>query len=71
MSVRQSLVPVLIRLRRAIDQHVDAGDRDEFFDTVMTIAAAHDTHRGRGAGDAYLERVIGSLNGSLEDENED
>lgn len=71
MSARQSLVPILVQLHHAVDAHVDAGDHAEFLDTVMTIAEHHDTHKGRGAGDAYLERVIASLTGTPEDDDED
>lgn len=71
MSARQSQVPILAQLHRAVDAHVDAGDRAEFLDTVMTIATHHDTHKGRGAGDAYLERVIASLTGTSEAHDED
>lgn len=69
MPALRSLMPIVVRLRHAIDNHVDAGDRDEFLDTVMTIATHHDTHKGRGAGDAYLERVIASLTSGSEDDN--
>ncbi len=71
MSARNSLTPIWITLHRAIAAHVDAGDRDEFLDTVVTIAGQHDTHRGKGAGDVYLERVIRSLTGAIEDDTQE
>lgn len=63
----QSLRPVWLRLYQAVETHVDADDREEFLDTVVTIAGHHDTLNGKGAGDDYLERVIVSLNGTRED----
>lgn len=71
MSALRSLAPIVVRLHHAIDTHIGAGDRAEFLDTVMSIAEQHDTHKGRGAGDAYLERVIASLTGTPEDDDED
>lgn len=59
------LRPLWIDLHHAIEAHIDAPDRDEFLDTVTTIADQHDRHRGTGAGDAYLARVIRSLTGVL------
>ena len=64
----RSLTPIWIRLNQAIAAHVDAEDVDEFLDTVTMIASEHDRHRGRGAGDAYLEQVIRSLTGGTEDD---
>ena len=68
MFGRHALTPIWITLHRAIAARVDADDSDEFLDTVVTIANQHDAHAGKGAGDAYLERVIRSLTGSTEDE---
>ena len=61
------LRPIWITLSQAIDTHVDAADRAEFLDTIVTIADRHDAHEGKGAGDAYLARVIRSLTGTNED----
>lgn len=61
------LRPIWIDLYQAIEAHIDAADRVEFLDTVTTIADQHDRHRGTGAGDAYLARVINSLTGTGDD----
>lgn len=71
MSALPSLTPIWIRLDTAIRRHVDADDVEEFLDTVVTIANQHDTHQGRGAGDAYLERVINSLTGATTNDSRD
>ncbi len=68
MSASHALTPVWVTLHRAISAHVDADDRDEFLDTVVTMENQHDAHDGKGAGDAYLERVIRSLTGSTKDD---
>jgi hypothetical protein len=70
MPMSHPLRPIWLDLFKAIERHIDAGDRDEFLDTVVTIANQHDTHRGKGAGDAYIERVIRSLTG-VRDKSED
>ena len=63
--------PIRRELYQAIDAHIDADDRDEFLDTVVTIAGHHDQHHGKGAGDDYIARVIRSLTGDLDQEQED
>ena len=62
--IPHSLKPVLIRLDAAIAAHVDAEDRDDFRDTVLTTATRHDATKGRDAGDHYIAEVIRSLMGA-------
>jgi hypothetical protein len=65
---QRSLAAIWVRLEQAIRTHVADEDVEEFLDAVTTIAGQHDTHRGRGAGDAYLEQVIRSLTGGIRDD---
>jgi hypothetical protein len=62
-----ALTPIWLTLHQTIERHIDAGDRDEFLDTIVTIANQHDSLRGKGAGDAYIARVIQSLTGHSTD----
>lgn len=59
--------PIWLRLYQAIDAHVDAGDREDFLDTVVTVANRRDATEGNGAGDSYIAQVINSLTGTPED----
>jgi hypothetical protein len=58
-----SLRPIWLDLYDAVAKHVDADDHDEFLDTIVTMANLEDTHKGQGAGDTYIARVIRSLTG--------
>ena len=61
------LRPIWLALYRAVDAHVDADDREDFLDTVVTVANRRDATEGSGAGDRYIARVITSLTGTPED----
>jgi hypothetical protein len=65
-----TLTPIWITLHKAIARHIDDADREEFLDTVVTIANRDDALKGAGAGDAYLARVIQSLTGGDIDTND-